>query len=81
MPKKSPMKPKVKVSECTLLIVQWRYCGKWKAIEVYSSMAEARVQLRERLLASPGDKMKRFRVVKNYHREETRTINKTTVIW
>ena len=74
------MKPKVTVTTCKLFCVQWRYCGKWKTIEAYLSLPLAMAQFRERLLACPDDKVKRFRLVRDYHRKETRFIHKVTVV-
>jgi hypothetical protein len=74
------MKPEVKVTTCLLFIIQWRYCGKWRGIECYLTYSQALEQLRERIRACPPDKVKRFRLVRDYHRKETRTIHKVRVI-
>ena len=74
------VKPEVKVTQCTLYIVQWRYCGKWNPIEVHSGRIIAMDKLWEARRRAPNDNVKRFRLVRTYWWKETRTINKTTVL-
>jgi len=76
----SKPRPKVTVKESRLWVLQWRYLRKWIPIEVYSTIPDARRQLWERRRACPPDKVKRFRLVMEYHWEETRTIHKTNVL-
>jgi hypothetical protein len=74
------VKPEVEVTQCKLFEVQWRYCGKWRSIEVYMSLPLAMDKLHERRLACPRDGIRRFRLVRNYFWKQTRIIRKITVI-
>jgi hypothetical protein len=73
-------KPETKVTQSTLFVVQWRYCGKWIPVEVYVTIGDALRALRERRAKCPPDRVKRFRLVKESHWEQKKTIHKTTIL-